>query len=153
MIQSKHKYQAYTAATQTVAKTKQIVMLYDGVIRFVQQGKDAIAQKRIEDRYHLLTKATTIISGLQASLDFEKGGEIAKVLYNFYSGVNNRIFSIHRTNNLDTCDAIIADLKQMRDVWHDIDQNQSDSEEKLTAPAPAPASASSDDDQNITLSA
>jgi len=162
MTQAKHKYQAYTAATQTVAKTKQIVMLYDGVIRFVQQGKDAIAAKRIEDRYNLLTKASAIISGLQACLDFEKGGDIAKVLYNFYLGINNRIFSLHHTNNLKTCDKVISDLKKMRDVWHEIDQSNTSADAK-TAEAAAPAApaaavapatpATTDPEQNVTLSA
>ena len=91
MVQ-KQKYQAYAAATQTVAKTKQVVMLYDGVIRFLQQAKEAISEKRIEDRYNLLIKASAIISGLQSCLDFEKGGDIAKVLYNFYVNIDGRIF-------------------------------------------------------------
>lgn len=118
----KQKYQAYAAATQTVAKTRQIVMLYEGTIRFVQQAKEAIREKRIEDRYHLLIKASAVIEGLQSCLDFEQGGDIAKVLYHFYASVDSRIFSIHRTNDMHVCDEIIADLKQMRDVWHEIDR-------------------------------
>src|ERR1700759_1099732 len=106
----KQKYQAYAAATQTVAKTKQIVLLYDGTIRLVQQAKEAIADKRVEDRYHILTKANDIVIGLQSCLDFEQGGEVAKVLFSFYSTVAARIFSIHRTNSQDTCDEVIASL-------------------------------------------
>ena len=118
----KQKYQAYAAATQTVARTKQIVLLYDGAIRFVQQAKEAIGDKRIEDRYNLLIKASEIITGLQACLDFEHGGEIAKILYQFYSSIDQRLFSIHRTNDVASCDEVIAELKQMRDVWQEIDQ-------------------------------
>lgn len=125
----RQKYQAYAQATQTVAKTRQIVLLYDGVIRFVQQGRTAIIEKRIEDRFNLLIKASEVISGLQACLDFEKGGEIAKVLYSFYSSIDSRIFSVHRTNSIETCDEVIAELKQMRDAWHDIDQQQKADEE------------------------
>jgi flagellar biosynthetic protein FliS len=75
----KQKYQAYAAATQTVAGTRQVVMLYDGAIRFVQQAKEAIRERRIEDRYNLLMKASGIVSGLQNCLDFERGGKIAKI--------------------------------------------------------------------------
>lgn len=118
----KHKYRAYAAATQTVAKTQQIVLLYDGVIRLIQQAKEAIREKRIEDRYNLLMKASTIIHGLQGCLDFENGGEIAGVLYSFYSSVDNRLFSVHRDNNMATCDEVIHDLKQMRDAWLAVDE-------------------------------
>lgn len=118
---AKHQYQAYTAATQTVAKTQQILMLYDGVIRLIQQGKDAINENRIEDRYNLIMKASNIIHGLQGCLDFENGGDIANVLYGFYSSIDSQLFSIHRTNSTQTCDDVIASLKQMRDAWAAVD--------------------------------
>lgn len=121
-MNAKHKYQAYASATQTVAKTQQIVILYDAAIRYLQQVKEAIQEKRIEDRYNLLIKASELVFGLQSCLDFENGKDIARILYNFYSSIDNRIFSIHRTNSLETCDEIIAELKQMRDVWKEIDE-------------------------------
>lgn len=124
MVPTKHHYQAYAAAKQTVAKTRQIVMLYDGAIRYLQQALEAIKEKRIEDRYRLLINASEIINGLQGCLDFEKGGKVAAVLYQFYSSTDLKIFSIHRTNSQETCEQVIADLKQMRDAWYDIDQNQ-----------------------------
>lgn len=116
-------YQAYAAATQTVAKTKQIVLLYDGAIRFVQQAMEAIKEKRYEDRYQALMKASEIVSGLQGCLDFEQGGTIAGLLYHFYSNTEQRIFSIHHSNSLEECKTLIDDLKQMREVWHEIDNN------------------------------
>lgn len=154
MSPTKQKYQAYAAATQTVAKTKQIVLLYDGIIRFVQQAKEAIREKRIEDRYHILTKANEIIMGLQGCLDFENGGQIAKILYNFYTNISGNIYAIHRTNSIESCDEVIAELKKMRDVWDEIDQNASTGG---TPPAAPPLSADTapkaEPDQGVTLSA
>ena len=149
---NKQQYQSYAAATQTVAKTQQIVMLYDGVIRFIQQAKDAINDKRIEDRYKILTKASDVIMGLQACLDFDNGGQIARVLYSYYSSIDSRIFSVHRSNNLETCDEIIGDLKKMRDVWNEIDQNtvQQDGQVKTSTPS---NNSTPDTQQGITLSA
>jgi|CXWL01.1.fsa_nt_gi flagellar protein FliS len=121
----KQKYQAYATATQTVAPVRQIILLYEGTIRLVQQAKEAIAEKRIEDRYNLLIKASELVGGLQGCLDFDNGGEIAKILYSYYSSIDARLFAIHRTNSTTDCDGIIADLKQMRDAWNEIDQNSS----------------------------
>lgn len=140
----KQQYQAYAAATQTVARTRQIVLLYDGVIRFVQQARTAIVEKRIEDRFNLLIKASDVIAGLQACLDFERGGEIAKVLYSFYSSVDGRIYSVHRTNSVETCDEVIAELKQMRDAWHEIDQQMSAQEKSAGPVASAPGETEED---------
>ena len=138
MSEQKQKYQAYAAATQTVARTKQIVLLYDGVIRFIKQAKEAIGENRIEDRYKLLIKASEIIGGLQACLDFENGGEVAKILYGFYASIDGRIFSVHRTNSIDTCDQVIAELKQMRHVWQEIDETTSTATGTQAAPAEIP---------------
>ena len=151
----KNYYKAYANATQTLAKTRQIVLLYDGLIRFVQQAKTAIENKRIEERFNLLIKASEVISGLQACLDFEKGGEVAKILYSFYASIDSRIYSIHRTNSLETCDEVIAELRQMREAWAEIDQNSSAQEAAAAAPAaPTPAAAGqSPAEQHITFSA
>lgn len=154
----KNQYQAYSTATQTMPRTKQIVMLYDGVIRFVQQAKEAIREKRIEDRYKVLTKATEVIIGLQSCLDFEQGGDVARTLFSFYSMIENRILAIHRTNSLETCDEVITEMKKMRDVWHEIDQNTGGGDAKAPVmPKPLPqetaAPAKADPDKNVTLSA
>ncbi len=126
----KHKYQAYAVATQTVAPVRQIVLLYDGVIRLVQQAREAIGEKRIEDRYNLLIKASELVGGLQSCLDFDNGGEIAKILYSYYSAIDSRLFAIHRSNSVEDCDSVIADLKQMRDAWNEIAHNEVSSNSK-----------------------
>lgn len=117
------QYQAYNMATQTVPKTRQIVMLYDGVIRFMQQAKEAIAEKRIEDRFNLLVRAGEVIISLQNCLDHENGGEIAQILNDYYSSIDMRILSIHRSNSMEMCDRVIAELKEMRNAWHQIDSS------------------------------
>lgn len=116
-------HQAYVHAFHTVGKTRQVVMLYDGSIRFLKQAREAIAEKRIEDRFNLLTRASDVMLGLQASLDFESGGSVAKVLYDFYSSVDSRILTIQRTNDLGLCDDLIAELKEMREAWNVIDHD------------------------------
>lgn len=149
----KQKYQAYANATQTVAPARQIVLLYDGIIRCVQQAKEAIAEKRIEDRYNLLLKASELIGGLQGCLDFDNGGEIAKVLYGYYDIIDAKIFSIHRSNSLDECDVVVSDLKQMRDSWAEIDSNMKDAKVENTAPASEFTPQPSTPTEGLTLSA
>lgn len=134
---NKQQYQAYAAATQTVARTRQIVMLYDGAIRYLQQAGEAMAENKVEERYNLLVKASEIISGLQGCLDFENGGDVAQVLYSFYAGIDLRIFALHRSPSKEECDQVVRELKQMRETWHEIDQMTSGGDEKK-ASAEAP---------------
>lgn len=152
----KQKYQAYAAATQTVAPVRQIVLLYEGLIRLVQQAKEAINEKRIEDRYNLLIRASELVGGLQGCLDFDNGGEMAKILYSYYSAIDARLFAVHRSNSVEECESIIADLKQMRDAWAEIDQssssgNENKEKESMAFPVNSPSAPPSMD--GLTLSA
>jgi flagellar protein FliS len=137
-------YKAYHKATHTVAKTRQVVMLYDGAIRFLKQAREDMLEKRIEARFHKLVRVGEIIMGLQASLDFDNGGDSAKILYNYYSNLDMRILSLHRTNNIDECERIIADIKEMRDVWDRIDRGEVNSDGTVTPKQELPPATSGD---------
>jgi flagellar protein FliS len=135
---------AYSRAAHTVAKTRQVVMLYDGAVRLIQQAAEAIEKNDVETRYNKLTRASEVINGLQNSLDFEAGGNTANILYDFYSSLDARIFQLHREPTVEACERIVNDLKQMRTVWDEIDRAQdgapkaASSEVEPTEPTPTP---------------
>ena len=104
-------YKAYSRATHTVAKTRQIVMLYDGAIRFLSQAKEAMEKKEIERRFNTLNKAYDIIVGLQSCLDFSAGTQAAQALYDFYASVDTRILQLQRTDDAAACGALIGEMK------------------------------------------
>lgn len=133
-------FNAYNQALYTMAKTRQVVMLYDGIIRYLKQARDAMVENRIQDRFNLLVKAGDIIMGLQSSLDFDKGEQVAQTLYDFYSSVDARILTLHRTQDVELCDQLVAELKEMRDIWDQIDRESASQQSIAAAPAPMPES-------------
>jgi flagellar protein FliS len=150
------QYQAYSIATRTVPKTRQIVMLYDGAIRFLKQARTAIAEKRIEDRFRLLARASDVMAGLQNSIDYDNGGEVAMTLHRFYTNMCVRILSINFNPGESSalCENVIDELKQMRDVWHNIDRTLDTSGSGDAAAAPiASSTAAGASSANVTLSA
>lgn len=120
------KYQAYANAAMTVGKTRQVVMLYDGAIRFVQQASEAIERGDYETRYNLIAKTNAIISGLQNSLDHENGGEVAKLLHDYYASIDARLFAVHRSNDTAVLESVLKELRMMRDAWQEIDRANSE---------------------------
>ncbi len=144
------KLDAYRNASFTVSKTRQIVMLYDGIVRFLQQAKCAMTEGRIEDRFTLLSKASAIVTGLQGCLDFEQNAEVSTTLYDYYAQCEADIFSLQRTSSVEQCDLVIAQLKTMREAWNAIDAsygtpapamvaNAGSESEKSAAPFPQAA--------------
>lgn len=130
-------YKAYHRATHTVAKTRQVVMLYDGVLRNLKQAKEAMEKNDVMTRFHKLVRAGDIIMGLQSSLDFESGGDVAKILYDFYSTMDARILSTLNTNNPELIEQTIAEFREMRDVWETIDKNALDAQPVAANPTTA----------------
>lgn len=120
MVNNRHDL--YKDNSRMVRKTRQVVMLYEGAIRYVQQAKKAIEENDIETRYNSLVKACDIVTGLQLCLDFEKGGQVSKTLYNYYAGLDMRLLSIHQSNSIEMCDLCIKHLRMMKDAWEEIDQ-------------------------------
>lgn len=117
-----NSYKAYNAATQTVGKTRQLVMLYDAAIRFLQQADEALKTGNAEVRYSKLTRASEIVMALQACLDFEAKGEAANVLNDFYASIIVQIMGLHRSKDRGMCMRIVTELKEMRDTWDMIDR-------------------------------
>ncbi len=119
------QYRAYATASATVGKTRQIVMLYDGVMRMIKKAVEAIGQEDWETRYNMLAKASDVILGLQNSLDYENGGELAQLLHDYYSSIDARLFAVHRSNDVAVCESILKELNMMRNVWDEIDKKGS----------------------------
>ena len=138
--QGTHK--AYQRASHTVSKTRQVVMLYDGAIRFLQQAREHMVAGEIEGRYHKLVRVGDILMALQSCLDFEAGGEPAKVLYDFYALADARVLAMHQNNSVEMCDQVLRDLKAMRDVWDGIDRGEASSQPQAASPAIAAGSIS-----------
>lgn len=108
---------AYGQASETLAPAKQIVLLYDGAIRRIKEARLAIEAGRTNERYIALEKATLIVEGLHASLDHERGGEIAVNLDRIYTYVVFRLQRVNLTNDLAICDELVERLGDLRASW------------------------------------
>ena len=68
----------------TVDRGRLLLMLYDGCIKFLKHAKSGLETRDIPKFARFLSKAQAIISELMLTLDFEKGGEVAKDLDRLY---------------------------------------------------------------------
>lgn len=149
------QYQAYSLATRTVSKTRQVVMLYDGAIRYLQQARSAIEANRIEERFNLLQRASEVVIGLQSSIDFDSGGEVAHTLHRFYTDISMRILAVNfkDVEGVNLCNGIIHDLKQMRDIWDGIDKTLNKPAEEVALEQAAAKPPAPNTDSTVSLSA
>ena len=68
-----------------------VIMLYDGALRFMDEGKRAMAIKDLETKNFKLQRAQKIIMELISTLDIRNGGEIATNLLSLYTFTINEL--------------------------------------------------------------
>ncbi|PKM10169.1 MAG: flagellar export chaperone FliS [Gammaproteobacteria bacterium HGW-Gammaproteobacteria-3] len=94
-----------------------IVMLYDGALERIAVAKGAMERNEIEIKGQKIGRAIAIIDGLKASLDNEKGGDIAANLNDLYSYMQRRLFEANSENSQSILDEVADLLKEVRQAW------------------------------------
>lgn len=108
---------AYGQAEETIPPAKQIVMLYDGVLRHIANARSAVVDRRINDRFTAVQKATLILEALQSCLDHEQGGDIAPQLDRLYNHYIFRLQAINVQDDPAICDELSAQIGELRESW------------------------------------
>lgn len=94
-----------------------VVMMYDGALKFLQQTRNAIERGDIRARRDASTRALTIVSELQSTLDLKRGGDIARQLDELYAYVNGRILQAAADNAVAPVDEATRVLQILRESW------------------------------------
>src|SRR3954447_19204067 len=78
-------YQQYRATkVETAGSVDLVVMLYQGAVRFIRLGIDAIERNDTKASHEHLVRAQDIVVELLGSLNHEAGGQIASQLASVY---------------------------------------------------------------------
>lgn len=81
----KNAHNAYQSVQVTTTdRGRLLLMMYEGAIKFLRQSKAGLEANDIPKFCRFLSKAQAIIAELMNTLDFEKGGTIARDLDRLY---------------------------------------------------------------------
>jgi flagellar protein FliS len=109
---------AYQSAQVTSASPLQlVVMLYDGAVRFIKTGKDAMASGDLYAQNHNLQKAQKIVTELISCLDMNQGGEVAQNLLALYGFVYNNLVTANLSDDPVLLDQSVKVLEDLRTSW------------------------------------
>jgi flagellar protein FliS len=108
------------SAVLTASQGQLIVMLYDGANRFLAQASVAMTERQVESAHNKLRRAEMIISHLQASLDYERGGEIAPRLAAIYTFCQRHLNQARISADPEKIEQVRALLGTLRDAWSQI---------------------------------
>jgi flagellar protein FliS len=99
-----------------------IQMLMEGGLSSIAQARGALERRQIAVKGQAISKAVSIIGGLQAALNFEAGGEIAANLNRLYSYISSRLVEAGAQNDPSLLDEAAQLLKEIKSGWDAIAQ-------------------------------
>lgn len=99
-----------------------VVLLYEGAIKFLQQSKVKMAEKDVEKKGILISKAIDIISELDASLNVQKGGELSENLHKLYFYCQTRLLQANLNIDPKLLDEVITILSGLKSAFEEINQ-------------------------------
>jgi len=105
------------AAVETASPEKLLIMLYTGAIRFLHQAEKAFAEKNLEEANNSLIRVCDIITELNATLDMERGGEIALNLRELYTFYYNEVVRANVSKDQTYLLSVINFFETFRDLW------------------------------------
>ena len=104
------KQQILTATPETLT-----LMLYNGCLKFIKEGSDALAEKNYEAANISLQKAQNIISEFRITLNMDY--EISHQLMPLYNYAYDRLVEGNLDNNFDAIKEATDIITELRDAW------------------------------------
>ncbi|WP_336883263.1 flagellar export chaperone FliS [Priestia koreensis] len=114
-------YQAYQQNSVNTASPGELtLMLYNGCLKFIKLGKQAIEQKDIEAKNTNLLKAQKIIQEFMVTLntDVTISGDMM-VMYDY---INRRLMEANMKNDVAILDEVEGYVTEFRDTWKQVIQ-------------------------------
>ncbi|MBQ8699824.1 MAG: flagellar export chaperone FliS [Schwartzia sp.] len=91
------------------------LMLYNGALRFMTEGREAIEKKDYEEANNSLQKAQNIITEFRVTLNMEY--EIAHQLLPLYNYVYDRLVEANMKSDVKQLDEAKNIITELRDAW------------------------------------
>ena len=125
MMQAMRARQQY-AAIDTATRTEQasphrlIEMLYDELLSALRQAEIAVERGDLGMKSSRISRALSILHGLESSLDFNRGGPVAESLSSAYAYLRQETIAAGRDNDTRRLAAATEAASGLADAWRQI---------------------------------
>ncbi len=118
MQKQKNGYDAYkNTEVSTADQKKLILMLYDGMLRFLKIAIENMQPRKYELVNNNIIKAQDIVSELMMALDMKLGGDVASNLFNIYAYLKKRMLEANIQKNSEILKECVKLISELKDAW------------------------------------
>jgi flagellar protein FliS len=94
-----------------------VQMLFDGLLAALADAEGHIQRNDIAGKGEAISRASKIIIGLQGSLDYDKGGELARNLSDLYDYCTRRLLKARLRNDATIIQEVRGLLNEINSAW------------------------------------
>ncbi|MCI5065971.1 flagellar export chaperone FliS [bacterium] len=127
-----NQYQAVQVTTTD--RGRLLLMMYEGALKFLRQAKSGLEENDIGKFCRFLSKAQAIIAELMNTLDFEKGGKIAKDLDRLYDFMLFYLTEANLHRDAERITKVIGLLDTVYRAYKEIIEGEKAAQQGTTAP-------------------
>lgn len=129
-----------------------VLVLYDLAIDSLHRASRALAAGAIEERTKELNRVLGALGELQSSLDFERGGEVAKRLQQFYTLMRGMVLEAQVSRSNATLAKVLKHIELVRSAWIEVEGEAARNPPPSAGQAAAPRPAAATTDEEVTMS-
>ncbi len=93
------------------------LMLYDGALRFGEQGRLALEQKNYEQSYSMISRVQKIITEMHSSLKPTLAPELCKQMSALYNYIYRKLVEANLEHTIAPLDEALGILRYQRETW------------------------------------
>jgi flagellar protein FliS len=101
---------------------QQVILLYERMVEDLRRAAQAIDERDIAGRTNAINHALLILGNLQATLNFEAGGDVARNLAHFYNLSRQKILEAQAQASKEILNEQISLLLGLRDAWTEVER-------------------------------
>ena len=117
------QYQQAVLTNVDEANAHQLIqMLMTGALEKISAAKNCMQQQDIAEKGKNISLAITIVDGLQASLDLEKGGEVADNLFRLYHYIMELLLLANLHDDVSKLDEALNLMLTVKSGWDGISE-------------------------------
>lgn len=94
-----------------------VQLLYEELTQALRVAAWAADRRQFATRSERVTRATSILFALEANLDFEKGGDVSRILARFYAGCRRQVVDASIGTDGAPFLAVAAELEEIAGAW------------------------------------
>jgi flagellar protein FliS len=108
---------AYKEAASTMAPGQIVVRLYERAVQLLEQAADDIDNERWGPKGEKIGKALDILTELEASLNMEAGGEVARNLRGVYDFCTRHLYAANTHKDAQRVRQVVRILSELLEAW------------------------------------